>query len=806
MIFKIFFRNFWRNKVFSFINIAGLAVGLATCMLIMLYITDEYSYDKHHKAGDRIFRVASDVGRESGSWAAAPAPLAPALKAEMPEVEQAARLLTFPDIKKMLITYQPGPNAKQFFENNGYYADASFFDIFSYRFIAGHPNSALSNANTMVVSAQMAQKYFGSDDPMNKVLIVHTPMGDFNYTVTGVFDNSLAKSHIPSNFFLSMKNNDMGNWVNTLSNWAMTNIFFTYIKVKPGTDIPQFETKLKSFFHQKSADDIQAAGFSKTLFLQPVKDIYLHSAIGNEIATNGNIRYLYIFGSIAGFILLVACINFMNLSTARSEQRAKEVGVRKSLGAERYSLAVQFLTESFLMCLMALALALVLTALLLPFFNQLTQKNLTSFDSGRAIGFIVILAIVTGLLAGLYPSFYLSSFNPVTVLKGKALRNLSAVLIRKGLVVFQFSISICLMLGVIIIWKQMNFLNNQQLGFNKEQQIVIPIQFNNGEKDYTAFKNKLLQNSSIKSVTAGSTYPGIPNINDMLFYAEGKTVNESVDIHLAAIENEYVETLGMKLLQGRSFSKQFTADSNAIVLNESAIKKLGYEPAAAVGRNIHFVFENVNYSMNIVGVVKDFNFESLHKKIEPFGFATRFFANKYSYVIASFSTTNYSSLITDVRTAWQSTVPGSPFEYSFIDQDFQRNYEKEQRTSKIVVYFTSIAIIIACLGLFGLAAFSAEQRTKEIGIRKTLGASVANITTLLSKDFMKLVLIAFVIASPLAWLVMNKWLQHFAYRTNISWWIIALAGLAAFLIALITISFQSVKAALMNPVKALRSE
>lgn len=802
---KIFFRTLRRNKVFSIVNIGGLAIGLATCLLMAIYIVDEYSFDKHHKDVERLFRVASKAGKTNDGWAAAPAPLSSALKAELPEVEYSARLLTFPDIKKLLITRNDN-NKKQFYETDGYYADADFFRIFTYSFLQGNPQTVLSRPNSIVISAAMAEKYFGKENPVNKPLSVRTPFGDFNYNVTGVFDPADHPSHIPSNFFLSMQNGDMGTWVEKINNWATTNIFFTYIKLKPGTQLPLFEKKLGDFFNAHAAADLKAGGFSKVLYLQPVKDIYLHSSIGNEIASNGNINYLYILASIAGFILLIACINFMNLSTAQSERRAREVGVRKVLGADKQSLVFRFLSESFLLSIFSLLLALVLAILLLPLFNQVTQKQIHSLGSPVILIMVTLLTFITGILAGLYPSFYLSAFRPVSVLKGKIRNSISATTLRKGLVVFQFTISACLILGAIIIWKQMNFMKNQQLGFNKEQQVAIPMQFDNTEQKFTALKNELLLQPGIKKVTAGSTYPGIPNINDMLFYGEGKSVNESVDIHLATIGDEYLETLGIQLLHGRTFSKQFTADSNAIILNEAALKQLGYDPATAVGRNIRFQFENVHYSMNIVGVVKNFNFESLHKNIEPYGFATRFFANKYSYAITSFSTTNYPQLIKSIQSVWQKIIPETPFEYSFIDQDFQRNYEKDERTSKIVIYFTCIAIVIACLGLFALAAYSAEQRVKEIGIRKVLGASATNVTILLSKDFLKLVTIAILIASPLAWFIMQKWLQNFAYQTPVNWWLFVIAGGMAIFIAIGTVSFHAIKSALANPVESLRTE
>jgi putative ABC transport system permease protein len=450
-------------------------------------------------------------------------------------------------------------------------------------------------------------------------------------------------------------------------------------------------------------------------------------------------------------------------------------------------------------------LALLLASALLPLFNSLTQKNLRLFDQPLIWISIAGLTLSTGILSGLYPAFYLSSFKPIAVLKGKLLNNFSATAIRKGLVVFQFTISICLVLGAIVITQQLNFLENQQLGFNKKQQIVLPLKDQNAIKNYLPLKNELLKNTGVKTVASGSTYPGITNVEDMLFYPDGKTIHDVVDIRLANVGNEYFETLGFTILNGRGFSKEFTADSNSIVLNEAALKELGYDVKTAVGKKLHYDFQGIHNTMQIVGVVKNFNFESLYNSIKPFGFNT-LLGNKYSYVIVNVSTNNYTSLLKEMDQSWKKINPDIPFVYSFLDRDFQNNYEKDKRASVIVSYFTSIAILIACLGLFGLSAFSAEQRIREIGIRKVLGASVGNITSLLSKDFIRLVLIAIIIASPIAWYGMNKWLLDFAYKIQLSWWMFASAGLFALFIALITVIFQAVKAGLASPVKNLRSE
>ncbi|MEO8416154.1 MAG: ABC transporter permease [Ginsengibacter sp.] len=806
---KIAFRNFQRNKAFSFINIFGLATGLATCTLIMLYIFSETGYDTQNKDADRIFRIATKAGQlgsiQDKPWAATSAPIAWGLKEDIPEVEQATRLLKFPNLDKLLLKYEHGNESKQFYETNGYYIDSTFFQIFTCPFTYGNALTSLAEPNSLVLSEEVAQKMFGGESPLGKSIKVGLPFGNFNYTVRGVFKDASLKSHIPAHFFLSMRNGDIGNWVDQQTDWATNNIFYTYVKLKPGADPKAFEKKLPAFMVSRAGNDMKALGISKQLFMQPLQNIYLHSDLDNEIAPNGNITYLYILGGIALFVLLIACINFMNLSTARSGKRAKEVGIRKVMGAEKSSLVYQFLGESVMMSMLALALALFMAYALLPLFNTLTQKNLQLFDKPELWLWIAGLTLSSGILSGFYPAFYLSSFKPIAVLKGKLMNNFSAVAIRKGLVVFQFTISICLILGALVIIKQMNYLETKQLGFTKDQQIILPLTSQNAKKNYDAFKNELLKNPAIKNVSNGSTYPGIPNVEDMLFYAEGKTIHDVTDIHLATVGNDYFKTLGFTMLAGRGFSREFTADSNSMVLNEAALQELGYTVTNSVGKKIYFDFKGVHAIMQIVGVVKDFNFESLYNTIKPFGFTTSM-GNPYSYAIAHVATKDYAGLLKSVQSSWNKINAGTPFEYSFLDNDFQKNYEKDQRVADIVSYFTFIAILIACLGLFGLSAFSAEQRTREIGIRKVLGASVTNVTSLLSKDFIKLVLIALVIASPLAWFAMDTWLLGFAYRTPISWWMFVIAGIVAIFIALVTVSFQAIKAAVANPVKSLRSE
>ena len=802
---KIAFRNLVKNKVFSFINISGLAVGLATCLLIILYISNELGYDKSFRHADSIYRLAYST--EQGDWSSQPAPVAAAMKADFPEVEEVARIVRFPNMDNILLRYDNEGMSKKFFEKNGYYADPTFLKIFSYPFTYGNANTALDQPNSIVISGNVSSKLFGTQNPIGKTIKISTPFGELNYTVKGVFRNEAVKTHLPVNFLLSTNNTDIGTWIAGETSWTNNNIFHTYLKLRANTKQQVFSKKLQPFLEHHAGDELKKAGYTRTLFLQPLKDIYLRSAIGNELAANGNIKYLYILGSVAVFILMIACINFMNLSTAKSEKRAREVGVRKVMGAGKTSLIKQFLGESLIMCLIALVLGLLIARLFLPLFNTLTQKELEFFNDNKYLYIIITLTLITGLLAGLYPAFYLSAFKPVLVLKGKLVNNFSATIIRKGLVVFQFAVSACLIVAAIVIWKQLHYVQQQQLGFNKEQQLVLPLHEKELALRYNSLKDELLKNPDVKSVTSASTYPGVPNLNTMLFYAEGKPSTDFVDIHMATVENDYFSTLGIDIISGRPFSKEFTADTVSIILNETAIKQLGYDPMNAVGRKVQYDWQNVHYTLNIVGVARDFHFESLHNPIRPFGFSTtNFFANKYSYVLTNLHTSDYTQTLSRIQDSWTRIYPNMPFIYSFIDQDFQRNYERERRTSGIVISFTCIAILIACLGLFGLATFSAETRTKEIGIRKVLGASEAAIVSLLSKDFLKLILIALLIAFPVSAWVMNKWLNNFAYKIPVAWWMFVVAGGIALLIAFLTVSYQSIKSAFANPVKSMRTE
>jgi putative ABC transport system permease protein len=803
--FTIAWRNLRGGKAYTAINIIGLAVGLAVCFIILLYIFEETSYDKQYTGADRLYRIntsfksRSDLSKiATSNWN-----IAPGLRSDFPEVEQSARMMAPPGGDgTIVLECTNGQDHKVFSERNPCYVDSNFFDLFSFHFLRGNPHTALLAPNTAVVSETLARQLFGNADPVGRTFRTGGTGGYSIFTIKGVFHAS-GPSHIDTRLFLSLNNDNMRPGLMGLVNWATGNTFLTYIRLKPGADPVNFEKKLNPFLRRHGNADIQAAGAERLLSMEPVTAIHLHSHLPYDVAVNSNSTYLYILGSIAVFILLIACVNFMNLATARSQKRAKEVGVRKVMGALRVSLMVQFLGESLLLSGLALLLALLLVQAFLPVFNNLAQRQLTLFQYPSIIGWITGLALLTGLLAGLYPAVYLSSFQPIRVLKGQLVNSLSALFLRKGLVVFQFTISVFLILASLITWRQLDFLTHQDLGFQKDQQLVIPLRTAQSVANFEALRQSVSSNPHVLSAAGGTTYPGQTPSNDLRFYTEGQTVVDGTNIPFGRVGYGYLETLGMKMVGGHAFSKDFPTDSAGIIFNETAIRKLGLDPTTAVGTIIHSTYDHRKYSIPIIGIVKDFNFQSLSEPIRPYGFRLD---GQNDFLFLHTKTADYTSLLSDLSATWQRLNPGSPFEYSFIDQDFRHTYDQQYRSARIICAFTCLTIFIACLGLFGLAAFTAEQRVREIGIRKVLGSSVGGIVTLLSKDFVRLVGIAIFIAIPLAAWTMHRWLQDFAYRVPLDAWLFAAAGLLAIFIALLTIGFQAIKAALASPINSLRSE
>ena len=798
--FKTAWRNLRKNKLFSFINILGLSIGMATCFIIMLYVQDEMSYDKFNVNADNIVRVvfhANINGGEINESVTMP-PVAQTMKKDFPEVQDATRILNMGASK---VTYQE----KTFKDDLFALVDPNFFSIFTLPMIEGDAKTALARPNSIVITKQAAAKYFGKENAIGKTLGFNNNT-EF-YKVTGVIENIPANSHFHFDIFGSMTG-----WKDANSDSWMDGGYHTYLLLRPGTDITKIEARFPDLVAKYMGPQIQqrmgltlqqfrTKGNSLGFALQPLTDIHLHSATNNEFEPGGNAGYVYIFGGVALFMLVVACINFINLSTASASKRAKEVGVRKVAGSNRFQLIRQFLSESILLTFFALLVAFALVELALPAFNNMSGKSL-HFEATPTLVFIG-LGLLVGITAGIYPAFYLSSFKPIAVLKGKLITNHKSFGLRSSLVVFQFFISVALIIGTIVVYQQMKFIQNKDLGYNKEQLLTIPNSYLLGNNEHV-FKQQMLQDPRIVNATVSWYKPAGPsNYNNALAYPQGNDnlIVDGVDYH---VDENYIPTLGMQMIAGRNFAAQYPTDSLGIILNETAVKALGFTNANAVGKTI--IRQNSDKGNNavfhVVGVVKNFNFKSLHDAITPLFMSLQ----PEGGLIFKIKTTDVQGLLTDMKKRWDSYKTNEPFSYSFMDDLYNKTYSAEQKTGTILNLFAILIIFVACLGLFGLVTYTAEQRTKEIGIRKVLGASVSQVTGMLSKEFLKLVLIASLIAFPVAWWAMSKWLQSFAYRINISWWMFAVAGIAALFIALITVSFQAIKAAVANPVKSLRTE
>ncbi|TLU91697.1 ABC transporter permease [Dyadobacter sediminis] len=813
---KIAWRNVLKSKLFSAINVFGLSVGMTCCMLLLLYILSEVSFDSHHQFGKDIYLIRSVRIQSNGEKMdnpRAPSPYAGAIKSEFPEVKQVTRLWqNFLENKTLLSVEESGKSVKSFYETRGYHVDSTFFDVFTYQFLEGDANTALDDAHAVVLSEEVARNLFGSASALNKIIRLGGTTGNGeNFRVTGVYKDESARSHIDARFFVSMHAGWVGGFLREQKqDFTNNNMFYTYVRLAPGTDASGFEKKLPAFIDKYARQDLKAAGVDKQMALLAVNDIHLFNQIESIVTPTTSSTYLYVLASIGLFTLLIACINFMNLATARSAKRAAEVGIRKVMGAGKSGLVGQFLGESMVLTFIALAVAAVLVVLFLPVFNELAGKMLDFNEllKPEIMLAFVVLAFVTGLLAGSYPAFYLSVFNPLDVIKGKFVNSVSATTLRKGLVVVQFVISTGLVVATLVIQTQMKYMREQPLGFTKDQQLVIPLRTEAAKHAYTALRNEFLQNSQVEGASGTSYYPGILNPSDMSLYPSDQSIHEAKLVKTNWVAPDFMKTMGFEMAAGRMLSADFPGDTNyKMVVNEATIRKMGIPLEKAVGSRLHFKSntDDVIHPLEIVGVVKDFHFADLHQAIEPYALFLNMNSD-FNYIVTHVSSRDAGKVLPFIESKWKSLVPDEPFTYSFLDQDFQNNYAADARTSRIVNSFTLISIVISCLGLFGLAAFAAQQRIKEIGVRKVLGASVTSIVALLSGDFIKLVIVSIVIATPLTWYVMNKWLQGFAYKISIQWWMFVLAGALAVCIAIITVSTQAIKAAVTNPVKSLKSE
>lgn len=806
-------RNLMRDKLYSFINIFGLALGITCCLLLSLYIWDEMSYDKHHQRASDLYRIITNFQSESvvDRVGATSPPIAMAIRNEVPEVEAAVRILNPPGVKGYFTT---GEKEKAqslmrykdnlFYESDGFLADSTLFDVFTYELKEGYPKKALVQPNSVVLSEKLAHKLFGEEPALDKIITISQGGNPDEYKVTGVFKEKY-NSHIKANFFTSIISSALIENVLNENEWAGQNFVPSYLKLVPGHNKAAVEKKINDVLLRHGAQAMKAEGIHKTLSLEPVKDIYLKSDVGQR----PRIGYLYVVGSIALFILLIACINFMNLSTAKATTRCTEIGIRKTLGALRSTLIKQILGEAMVTVVIAIILSFILIQLALPLFNQLTNKSI-SINAQNITFFLIaalFLTIITGLLAGSYPAFYLTSFQPTQVLKGKFIPAGSSGRLRQALVVFQFMIAIALVCSVFIISRQVDFMIGKNLGFNANAKIVLPLRTDEAHKQYDALKEEIEQNSGVKGVSGCSFIPGTPIFRDMNFYADGRNINSAVDISRNVVDVGYLELLNIKLVAGQSFTESRNLDSNRkFILNRTAVSKLGFTPEKIVGQNLHFDWAGKKYDFRVIGVMEDFHQNSLHEDIKPTLFEMENNNRRYDYVITSVASANFERTIKTIERTWKTLIHNTPFEYSFLDQTIQKQYDEDRRVSKIISSFGIIAMIICALGLYGLSSYMAERRFKEIGIRKVMGASVLQIVAMMSAEFVRLVLIAFVIAVPVAYYGMSKWLEGFAYKVSIGWFVFAMAGLVALAIALVTISFESIKSAMGNPIDSLRSE
>jgi putative ABC transport system permease protein len=807
--FKIAWRNLAKYKFISFINLFGLTVGLTCCLLILTYILNELSYDRYNSRADHIYRVTRSFNNKEGIvslhlGAIAP-PFGPLLKHDFPEIEQITRVL-------------PGGTSpfrykdKVFNEKNVYFVDEHFADVFDVHTVEGNPRTALLDPYSIMLTEEAAHRYFGNDDPINKTVRLNN---QFNCKITGVFRDFPPNSHFHPEIMISfntLRDSTVYGEKNLLTNYG-NNAFYTYLLLPQNNDAKNLEKQFPAFLDRNmhppgAPSDFKASKFTR-LFIQKLTDIHLRSHLDEELEENGDISRIYIFGSVAFFILLIACINYMNLSTARSALRAKEIGIRKVAGAERRELILQFLSESVMIAWMAILLAIGLTRLAMPWLNTLTGQTLTIeiLLRGPVLVSLFLAPFFVGIVSGIYPALFMSAFQPVKVLKGLFKTGGSSISFRKILVVIQFSVSIILIISTAIVFQQLHYISQKALGFNKEH--IVIMDYDNGlNTSFGVFRDQLLQNAYIRDATRSSRIPG-----GRLLDAMGASMQSgdslapvTADIKYLAADYDFVPAYGISVIAGRNFSRGYATDTAAFLLNSAATEALGLKtPESALGRNF-------GYGMTkgkIIGVLGDFHFESMHQKILPMVFVMppeTQAGNSYGKISVKIGGDNITAALAHLEKTWKKFLPETPFEYTFLDENFGKLYRSEQRQGSLFTVFAGIAIFIACLGLLGLSAFAITQRIKEIGIRKVLGASATSIVVLLSKDFLKLILLAAIIAFIIAGFAMHSWLQDFAYRISLQWWVFLVAGILATAVALITIGLQAIRAAMANPVRNLRSE
>ncbi|NIJ54803.1 ABC transporter permease [Dyadobacter arcticus] len=799
--FKIAWRNMLRNKAFSAINIVGLSLGVAACLLILQYVAFELSYDNFHKNGAQIYRVQQDrynEGKLSTQWAAGAYAVGNSFKDAFPEVQDYVKLL---QRGKSLLDY----GDKSIKIENYFVASSSFFYIFSYPLLIGNPQTALAESNTIVLSESLSKRLFGKENPLGKTIKGNKRKP---FKVSGVFKDMPANSHFKTELLMSYAtfladvkpdNPDIA--------WQWDGCL-TYIKIRPGTDTKALEAKFPALIDKLAGADHKKYKSAAVYLLQPLRDIHLYSHLMMEAEANGDGKTVYLLLGIAFFIVVIAWVNYINLATARAINRAKEVGVRKAVGSLRGQLIGQFMTESFLLNGLAVILALILVALALPKFNEISGQQLSFALLGSKMFWLPLtgLFVIGAFFSGLYPAFILSGFKPVAVLKGKVLATRQGVVLRKSLVVFQFAASLFLLVGTLAVFQQIRYMRAQSLGINIDQTLVVnpPIVADDSTymRQLAAFKDELLRQSNVKGITASTVVPGqASDWNAGGIRLKGTDEGQGKQYRIIGVDYDFLKTYDLKLIAGRNFSKEFGSDPKAVVFNKMAIQQLGFSnPEDAIGKEIDFWGE----IFTVVGVTDNFHQQSLRDAYEPL--ILRLIPDLRGYFSIKMAGGPANGAVASVREEWNKFFPGNPFEYAYLDDRFNEQYKADQRFGQVFGIFTGLAILVACLGLFGLASFTTAQRTKEIGIRKVLGSSVFSIVEMLYREFVILIAISFVVATPLAWFAVSQWLDGYAFRTDIQWWLFLIPFAAVLVIALLTVSFQSIKAALTNPVTSLRSE
>jgi putative ABC transport system permease protein len=813
--FKMAWRSLRKNKGFSFINIFGLAIGVACCLLILLYVGNELSYDKWNPNVDRIVRPASDIkfGGNHFQMAVVGSIIGPDCGEALPEVQSWVRFRQYGGY----LVKRDGEGRQNINEPDVLTVDSTFFEVFPLDMVEGNALTCLTQPNTMAISRSRAEKYFATtQQAIGQTLILDNRD---RWQITAVYEDMPVNSHFRADLLLSMNGNE--EVANDPTLWAMNNNFHTYFLLRPGTDVAAFKDKFNEFSREKvgqtaqqllgiSQEEMEASGQYARFYLQDLKDIHLYSDLNVELAPNGSIKYVWIFGAIAAFILLIACINFMNLSTARSADRAKEIGVRRVMGSRRSALISQFLSESTLLAALAVVLAIGLAWAALPWYAELADRDLSMPWSAPLFWLSLIGTIgVVGLLAGSYPAFFLSAFDTIKVLKGQMGGKRKGAGFRSVLVVFQFVTSASLIIATLLVFKQLNYIQNKKLGFDKSQVVILNGAYALGDKSKT-FKEELLKHPAVQEATVSSYLP-VPSSRSDQTYSKARSfqADNSVNMQTWRVDEDYVSTLGMEMTAGRNFDIRQSTDSAGVILNETAARLFGYDDP--IGKKIYYMESNPDGApsaedfgeLTVIGVVKNFHWASMRENI---GALCLVLQPSNGLISFRYDATETDAVLAELERQWRTMAPDQPFSYRFMDESFAQMYQAEQRVGSIAGIFALLSVFVSCLGLFGLASYATEQRTKEIGIRKVLGASVAGIVGLLSKDFLKLVGIALVIAIPLAFYGMNQWLADFAYRIPMDWGLFVLAGVAVLIIAFFTISIQSVKTALTNPIDSLRNE